>query len=81
MLWKHFKKHLREIIEAQTMFEEVIRIKHIDLLLEMKQHVLYFEEPMYWISVAPGTRRAFLNCGQRDNEALSDYTRFFKEAR
>ena len=72
---------LRERIEAQTGFEQMVRSDPIELLLAMKHHTLHHEDPREWMPVASGTCRAGFNYKQRNDEELSEFTRCFKVAR
>lgn len=80
-LWSHCTKSMQSKLEACTDFESSIKENPIELLKAIKQHALNYQEHRYEMSIILDAIRSVVNCKQRDNESLHDYTRRFKTAR
>ena len=80
-LWERCSKSMKSKIEARVDFENGMYNDPIKLLQAIKEHSLNYEESRYDMRIIIDALDAYLNCKQRDNESLQDYTKRFKLAK
>ena len=68
-------------IESGKDYESEIYNDPIKLINAIKEHALHYEESRYEMIIILDTIKAFINCRQKENEGLQDYSRRFKVAR
>ena len=80
-VWARCNKAMQSKIESRKDYESEIYNDPIKLIDAIKEHALNYEESRYEMSIILDAFKSFINCRQKDNEGLQEYTRRFKVAR
>ena len=73
-LWERCSKGMKAKIEARKDYEATIYNNPIELIKSIKEHALSYEETQCDKKIILNVFRAYLNCRQREDESLQDYT-------
>ena len=76
--WERCNKALKVLIEARTDYEINVCNNPMEFLKATKEHELNYQESRYNMAIISDAFIAFLNCKQRKEESLKDYTKQFK---
>ena len=72
---------MKSKIESRKDYESTVYNKSVVLLQAIKEHALNYEENCYGMNIILDAMKAFIDCKQKEKEALQGYTKRFKVAR
>ena len=68
---------MKSKIESRKDYESEVYNKPVKLLEAIKEHALNYEENRYEMSIIINAVTVFVNCKQKEKEALQEYTKRF----
>jgi len=80
-IWARCNMAMKSKIESRKDYESEVYNKPVKLLEAIKKHALNYEENRYEMSIILNAVTAFVNCKQKEKEALQEYTKRFKLVR
>jgi hypothetical protein len=78
LFWRRCTKGMQNKIEGRTDFRVKIKDNPIELLKEIKEHSLGYQERRYNMSIIFDAIKTFMNTRQKEGESLQDYTKRFR---
>ena len=78
LIWERCTKAMQNKIANTNEFDELIYDNPIELLKEIKQNALNYQEYKYDMAIIADAFRNLLTTTQKDQESLQDYARRFK---